>query len=106
MDGFASSDSIATGSACETSGRPEETMVFNRAGNPYGTAIIGDNIGGLPAARECVVVFKLTPGALGKWTYRVLHKFNNARRAFFPVASLPIKPGTYTALLSAVESTI
>ena len=70
-----------------TDGRWKETVVYNvpggtngdgpgggvamdKAGNLYGTTVAGGdrNCG-------CGVVFKLAPGAMGKWTYTVLHRF-------------------------------
>jgi uncharacterized repeat protein (TIGR03803 family) len=46
-------------------------LVMDKAGNLYGTA---GNGGG---SCDCGVVYKLSPGAKGKWTYTVLHRFNN-----------------------------
>jgi uncharacterized repeat protein (TIGR03803 family) len=46
-------------------------LVMDTAGNLYGTA---GNGGG---SCDCGVVYKLAPGAKGKWTYTILHRFNN-----------------------------
>jgi uncharacterized repeat protein (TIGR03803 family) len=52
---------------------PGASLVFDTAGNLYGTAATGGNNS---CANGCGVVFKLTPGSGGKWTYNVLHRFN------------------------------
>lgn len=41
------------------------------------------------ALGECGVVFKMTPGANGKWTYTVLHRFTGVA-GFDPEAGLTI----------------
>jgi uncharacterized repeat protein (TIGR03803 family) len=50
---------------------PSGRVVFDRAGNLYGPAVQG-GIG--PCYNGCGVVYKLSPGADGKWKYTVLHK--------------------------------
>jgi len=45
-------------------------VVMDKAGNLYGTTIAGGSGCG------CGVVYKLSPGARGKWTYTVLHTFS------------------------------
>jgi hypothetical protein len=58
---------------------PGTTMVFDKAGNLYGTASGGvADCGGY----TCGVVFKLTPQKNGKWNYSVLHKFNGSDGGF------------------------
>lgn len=54
-------------------GFPTGTMVFDKAGNLYGTA--GGGIG-CGSRYGCGVVFKLAPGANGFWTYSVVHNFS------------------------------
>ena len=44
-------------------------VVMDKAGNLYGTTIAGGS------GCDCGVVYKLAPGAKGKWTYKVLHTF-------------------------------
>jgi len=51
-------------------GGPVGGLVFDRSGNLYGTTSGGGDTG-----CSCGVVFKLTPGSNGKWTYTVLHRF-------------------------------
>jgi hypothetical protein len=58
---------------------PGGTMVFDKAGNLYGTSSGGlADCGGY----TCGVVFKLTPQAGGTWKYSVVHKFNGNDGAF------------------------
>jgi len=52
---------------------PFAGMIFDSAGNLYGTTSHGGNTGA--CAGGCGVVFKLTPGAKGQWTETVLHSF-------------------------------
>jgi uncharacterized repeat protein (TIGR03803 family) len=48
---------------------PGAGVVVDKAGNLYGTTIYGGGQCG------CGVVYKLAPGAYGKWAYTVLHTF-------------------------------
>jgi hypothetical protein len=49
---------------------PGNDLVFDKAGNLYGTA-------GSPACNGgCGVIFKLSPQKNGKWSYGVLHRFD------------------------------
>ncbi|HEY6765294.1 MAG TPA: choice-of-anchor tandem repeat GloVer-containing protein [Candidatus Sulfotelmatobacter sp.] len=50
---------------------PSGGLVFDQAGNAYGTAGAG---GGMQCV--CGAVYKLVPGANGQWKYSVLHAFN------------------------------
>ncbi len=54
---------------------PTGGVVFDKAGNLYGATVTG-GIG--RCSGGCGVVYKLTPGANGKWTYSVLHRFTGA----------------------------
>ena len=49
---------------------PSGNLIFDRGGNLYGTTAYGGQF------CNCGVVYKLIPGASGKYTYRVLHNFN------------------------------
>jgi uncharacterized repeat protein (TIGR03803 family) len=53
---------------------PSGSVIFDKAGNLYGTTVQG-GIG--PCYNGCGVVYKLSPGADGKWKYTVLHKSNS-----------------------------
>jgi uncharacterized repeat protein (TIGR03803 family) len=56
----------------QNGGAPVEPVTFDPGtGVLYGTA----SAGGDPVC-QCGVIFKLTPGANGKWEYSVLHKFH------------------------------
>jgi uncharacterized repeat protein (TIGR03803 family) len=52
---------------------PSSGVVMDSAGNLYGTTIAGGS-----ASCDCGVVFKLSPGANGVWTYTVLHRFTGS----------------------------
>lgn len=52
---------------------PASTLVFDGAGNLYGTT----QEGGTTCSGGCGVVFKLTPTSSGPWTEKVIHYFNN-----------------------------
>ena len=65
-------------------GSPAGVMVFDGAGNLYGTTVIGGNLNACPVQHGCGVVFKLAPGTHGKWKYTVLHKFNNSPDGALP----------------------
>jgi uncharacterized repeat protein (TIGR03803 family) len=66
---------------------PEAGLIFDAAGNLYGTTIYGGFItcGG---GNGCGVVFKLTRGADGSWTESVLHSFGRGSDGADPVAGL------------------
>jgi len=54
-------------------GGPVSTLAFDKSGNLYGTAAGGTG----PCSGGCGVVYKLTLGSKGKWTYSVLHRFTD-----------------------------
>ena len=57
-------------SHCEDGAVPRGSVIFDRAGNLYGTAELGGS------GANSGVVFKLTPNPDGSWKEKVLHKFN------------------------------
>jgi uncharacterized repeat protein (TIGR03803 family) len=61
-------------------GGPSGNMVFDAAGNLYGTTVIGGNA----CQGACGVVFKLSPGAHQPWKYSVLHSFSNTPDGALP----------------------
>ncbi len=63
---------------------PGASLVFDQAGNLYGTAAGGGNN---TCSNGCGVVFKLTPGSNGTWKYSVLHRFTGSDGAN-PAAAL------------------
>jgi uncharacterized repeat protein (TIGR03803 family) len=50
---------------------PYAGVIFDTAGNLYGTTWMGGS-----ESCDCGAVYKLSPGASGKWTETVLHSFN------------------------------
>jgi uncharacterized repeat protein (TIGR03803 family) len=54
-------------------GEPYARLLFDAAGNLYGTTLIGGNIGSV-CSSGCGTVFKLTPGS-SSWTESVLYAF-------------------------------
>lgn len=53
---------------------PSEGLIFDAAGNLYGTTEYGGDLG-CDHPVGCGTVFELTPGANGEWTETVLHSF-------------------------------
>ena len=53
-------------------------LMFDAAGNLYGTTTRGGTSGTGCGGQGCGIVFQLTPGANGKWTEKVLHNFNSS----------------------------
>ena len=56
-------------------GNPEASMIFDSAGNLYGT---GSGGGSTDCAGGCGGTFSLTPTSAGRWKYRRLHNFTSA----------------------------
>jgi uncharacterized repeat protein (TIGR03803 family) len=50
---------------------PNAGLVFDAAGNLYGTTTHGGD-----CSQACGTIFELTPGAGGTWTETILHRFN------------------------------
>jgi uncharacterized repeat protein (TIGR03803 family) len=65
-------------------GGPVSTLAFDKEGNLYGTSAGG--IG--PCSGGCGVVYELTPGSNGKWTYSVLHRFTDGNDGAEPNGAL------------------
>ena len=53
---------------CADGSAPQSGLIFDAAGNLYGTGLGGEGVGG--------VVYQLAPGADGTWTESVLHSFS------------------------------
>jgi uncharacterized repeat protein (TIGR03803 family) len=64
---------------------PLAGLVVDKSGNLYGTASSG---GSNQCHSGCGVVFRLTPGSQGKWTYTVLHRFTGPPDGATPNAGL------------------
>jgi len=56
-------------------GFPSAGLVFDQAGNLYGTTSYGGNLSGRCAGPSCGVVFRLTPSSDGSWKENVLYAF-------------------------------
>ncbi len=61
---------------------PSGTLIFDSAGNLYGTTMYGGLNGGRGS------VFELSPGEDGKWTETVLHSFDGKNDGAYPAAGL------------------
>lgn len=64
-------------------GLSPSAVIFDTAGNLYGATFEGGNTHCDPSA-GCGTVFKLEPGAKGKWSKTVLHTFNGAEDGASP----------------------
>jgi uncharacterized repeat protein (TIGR03803 family) len=75
--------------SCTDGAEPDAGLLFDAAGNIYGTTLFGGSssacVGSPPG---CGVVFKLTPHTDGSWTERVLHRFTESSDGGQPDASL------------------
>jgi uncharacterized repeat protein (TIGR03803 family) len=56
---------------------PWSGLIFDSAGNLYGTTYQGGTGTGPDCRYGCGTVFELTPGADGSWTRKILHSFNS-----------------------------
>jgi uncharacterized repeat protein (TIGR03803 family) len=65
--------------------RPFTSLVFDGAGNLYGTTFNGGN---QSCSNGCGTIFELIPGANGKWTETVLHAFRGGDDGSGPSGSL------------------
>ena len=62
---------------------PVAGLIFDGAGNLYGTTILGGDLAcNYPSG--CGVVFELTPNADGRWKERVLHRFKGGKYGEYP----------------------
>ncbi len=70
---------------------PNGALIFDAAGNLYGTTSVGGG-GGLQCSSGayvgCGIVFELTPASGGNWTETVLHRFNVNAGGAGPYAGL------------------
>ena len=68
---------------------PSSSLVFDMAGNLYGTTELGGDLHSDTCLGDgCGVVFMLTTGANGSWTEQVLHRFHGWADGFYPTAAL------------------
>lgn len=70
-------------------GMPFASLIFDPAGNLYGTAMYGGGGSCLTGVQPgCGVVFELTPNGGGSWTERVLYGFPEGRDGAYPGSPL------------------
>ena len=62
------------------------SLAFDRAGNLYGTTMLGASSGSCPGG--CGTLFRLTAGSGGAWTFNVLHVFGRGSDGFTPSSHL------------------
>lgn len=68
---------------------PWSSLVFDAAGNLYGTTLEGGDLGSETCLGDgCGVVFKLAPRTDGSWIEQVLHSFHGWADGFYPYAGL------------------
>jgi uncharacterized repeat protein (TIGR03803 family) len=58
---------------------PEASLIFDAAGNLYGTTLLGGASGKGCGGYGCGTVFELSPGTNGTWTENVLYNFCSVR---------------------------
>jgi uncharacterized repeat protein (TIGR03803 family) len=85
--------SFCASSNCADGGQSWASLIFDSAGNLYGTTAVGGSAecGGM----GCGTIFELSPGADGKWTEKVLYKFcstGNCADGANPYAGLIFDP--------------
>jgi len=80
-DGSWKMNAIHSFSGGTDGGTSTASLIFDAAGNLYGTTSAGGQYG-------YGVVFKLTPGPLGGWKERVLHSFAGGKDGASPTAGL------------------
>jgi len=77
--------SFCPSSECTDGATPFASLIFDGAGNLFGTTSAGGN----PICSSgCGVVFRLTMNSGGTWTEKVLHSFGKGKDAANPYASL------------------
>lgn len=67
---------------------PMAGLVFDRAGNLYGTTTLGANLSACGGG--CGTLFKLTPSASGSWTYGIPHLFGRGTDGYHPSGQLTL----------------
>jgi uncharacterized repeat protein (TIGR03803 family) len=73
---------FCSASNCTDGAIPYGGLIFDSAGNLYGTTNGGGSLSGNCPQQGCGTVFEVTPGADGKWTEKVLHNFTFGSQAY------------------------
>jgi uncharacterized repeat protein (TIGR03803 family) len=70
-------------------GEPQAGLIFDAAGNLYGTTAGGGTGTGCVGGNGCGTVFELMPESSGTWHEKILHNFtNNHQDGFIPMSTL------------------
>ena len=67
---------------------PQAQLIFDSAGDIYGTAAFGGGVSSCPYSVGCGTVFKLTPQTTGKFSVSPLRRFTNRADGANPVGTL------------------
>jgi uncharacterized repeat protein (TIGR03803 family) len=67
---------------------PYSGVVFDTAGNLYGTTVWGGGVGSCYGNPSCGTVFMLSPNAQGGWTETVLYRFTDGSDGALPYGGL------------------
>lgn len=73
-------------------GRPYGSLIFDSAGNLYGSAGIGGNSSHCQRGLGCGVIFELSPSSEGAWQETVLYAFNGGAEGVTPAGTLIFDP--------------
>lgn len=66
---------------------PEGNLIFDKAGNLYGTTLFGGQLSGCAGA-GCGTVYELSPGPGGTWTESILYAAPDAYHGPYPIGGL------------------
>jgi uncharacterized repeat protein (TIGR03803 family) len=69
---------------------PHTGLMFDTAGNLYGTTMTGGASGTGCGGYGCGTVFQLAPGTNGKWAEKVLHSFGKGKDGIWPWGEGPL----------------
>jgi hypothetical protein len=88
VNGSWSESSLYTFTGFSDGGSPMGSLIFDSAGNLYGTTAFGGTLSGYCLYGGCGVVFELSPSTGGSWTENVLYTFTGLPDGEEPVANL------------------